>query len=98
MLLQTEQQDNGHLSKPCHDHGHKDLCDDFICEFDGQCRSGCCSQVLTKGYSRCAPPLVGDACPRALDPIYEILDAERELEIAREALGAMTKADVERGE
>ena len=42
--------------------------------------------------------LVGDYCPRALDPIYEMLDAERELEIAREAFGTMTKADVERGE
>ena len=40
--------------------------------------------------------LVGDYCPRALDPIYEIMDAERELEIAKEALGAMTKAAVDR--
>ena len=42
VLYQTEQ-DNGHLSKPCHEFGHKDLCDELICDFDGSCRSGCCS-------------------------------------------------------
>jgi len=40
--------------------------------------------------------LIGDYCPRALDPIYEMLDAEREMEMAREALGAMTKAALAR--
>ena len=82
-------QDNG---KPCHVHGHRDLCDDLVCENDGQCRSGCCAQVLTKGLSVCASMLVGDYCPRALDPIHEMIDAERELEIAKEALGALTRA------
>ena len=72
--------DNG---KPCHEHGRKDLCDDLICENDGQCRSGCCSQVLTKGHSRCASMLIGYYCPRALDPIFEMIGSERELVAAR---------------
>ncbi len=28
---------------PCSDHGASDLCDETICQFDGECRSGCCS-------------------------------------------------------
>ena len=36
--------------------------------------------------------LVGDYCPRALDPIHEMLAAEEELEIARQALSTMTEA------
>jgi len=71
------------------------LCDDNICELDGQCRSGCCSQVLTKDYSRCAPMLVGDFCPRALDPIYEMIEAERELELAAHSLGETHGPDSE---
>ena len=31
--------------------------------------------------------LVGDFCPRALDPIYEMIEAERELELAAHSLG-----------
>lgn len=38
--------------------------------------------------------LVGDYCPRALDPIYEVIDADREIEIAREGYKAYTKAAV----
>ena len=75
MLYLSDEQSNGNLSKGCHEHGHKDLCDELNCEMDGHCRSGCCSQVLTKGYSRCAAMLVGDYCPRALDPIYDMIDA-----------------------
>ena len=36
--------------------------------------------------------LVGDYCPRALDPIHDMLAAEEELEIARQALSTMTEA------
>lgn len=64
----------------CREDGHSDLCDELICELDGQCRSGCCTQVLTKDYSRCTSMLIGDYCPRALDPIHDMLDARRELE------------------
>ena len=49
-----------------------------------------------KDYSRCTPMLVGDYCPRALDPIHEILVAEEELEIARQAMSTLTKAAVEK--
>lgn len=83
-MLDNEMLDNG---KPCHEHGRRDLCDDLICENDGQCRSGCCSQVLTKGYSRCASMLVGFYCPRALDPIFEIMGAEHELVAEKQMLG-----------
>ena len=31
--------------------------------------------------------LVGDYCPRGLDPIYEMIEAQLELEVAMEALG-----------
>lgn len=58
---------------PCKETGSRELCDDQVCLFDGECRSGCCTQVLTKGYLRCTPMLVGDYCPRALDPIYAML-------------------------
>jgi hypothetical protein len=53
MLLESNEIPmNGRKRRPdveegCQDAGHKDLCDDFHCEFDGMCRSGCCSQVLT---------------------------------------------------
>ena len=40
--------------------------------------------------------LVGDYCPRALDPIFEMIEAEEELRMAAEALDVMTKADVEK--
>ena len=66
-------------AKPCSETGSRDLCDDHICSLDAECRSGCCSQVLTKGYSRCVAVLVGDYCPRALDPISPMLAAEKEL-------------------
>lgn len=86
-----------HSIKPCKDHGHKDLCDEMICEFDGHCRSGCCSEVLTKHYKRCTAMLVGDYCPRALDPIHEMLEAEMELAIAEQALDVMTEAAIKTG-
>ena len=63
------------MLRPCREHGRKDLCDELICEYDGQCRSGCCTQVLTKGYSRCTAMLIGDYCPRALEPIHEMIEA-----------------------
>lgn len=72
---------------PCKQQGHKDLCDDEICVHDGNCRSGCCSQVLTKGYNRCVAMLVGDYCPRALDPILEMLEAEADKDVDLQALG-----------
>ena len=59
----------------CEQNGDKDLCDGFECKIDGACRSGCCSQVLTKGYKRCSPMLVGEYCPRALDPVFLLKDA-----------------------
>lgn len=65
--------------RPCKEAGHRDLCDEMMCEYDGMCRSGCCSQVLTKGYKRCAAMLVGDYCPRALDPIDEMIAAQVEI-------------------
>ena len=61
------------VQAPCRESGSRELCDDQVCLFDGECRSGCCTQVLTKGYFRCTPMLVGDYCPRALDPINEML-------------------------
>lgn len=76
---------------PCKEAGSKDLCDDEICMHDGNCRSGCCSQVLTKGYNRCVAMLVGDYCPRALDPIIEMLEAEATREVDMEALGIMSE-------
>jgi hypothetical protein len=39
--------------------------------------------------------LVGDYCPRALDPIVEMIHAERDLQVASEALGIMSKAAAE---
>ena len=51
------------------------MCDGQTCKQDGACRSGCCSQVLTKGYKRCSPMLVGDYCPRALDPVFLLKSA-----------------------
>ena len=39
--------------------------------------------------------LVGDYCPRALDPIFDMIEAEEELRMAAEALDVMTKADIE---
>lgn len=71
------------IVRACADDGSRDLCDDHVCHFDGECRSGCCSQVLTMGYSRCTAMLVGDYCPRALDPINQMIDAQRELEVAK---------------
>jgi len=35
------------IARACADDGSRDLCDDHVCHFDGECRSGCCSQVLT---------------------------------------------------
>ena len=70
----------------CREEGTKDLCDTTICQFDGQCRSGCCSQVLSKDYKRCAAMLVGDYCPRALDPILEMIQMETAIEQASKAL------------
>ena len=77
MLTQSEENGKEKLkpAKPCKTEGVKDLCDDMICAYDGYCRSGCCAQVLTKDYSRCTPMLIGDYCPRALDPIHEMLVA-----------------------
>ena len=70
----------------CKEDGSKDLCDDLTCDFDKECRSGCCSQVLTKGFKRCAAMLVGDYCPRALDPIHEMLEAQHQLHASEKAL------------
>ena len=92
-----QEEENGeklNLIRPCHAHGDIDLCDENICDFDGQCKSGCCTQVLTKDYSRCTPMLVGDYCPRALDPIHDMLVKEEELEIARQAMSTLTEAAV----
>ena len=77
MLSQTEENGKEKLKpyKPCKTEGVKDLCDEMVCAYDGYCRSGCCTQVLTKDYSRCTPMLIGDYCPRALDPIHEMLVA-----------------------
>ena len=82
MLLSLAQEDNkpkrkgkGKQKRPCELDGSKDLCDGQTCLKDGGCRSGCCSQVLTKGYKRCSPMLVGDYCPRALDPVFLLKDA-----------------------
>lgn len=69
----------------CRESGSKDLCDDILCEYDGMCRSGCCSQVLTFGYKRCAAMLVGDYCPRVLDPIVVMIKKEKELQDAADA-------------
>ena len=69
----------GEVQAPCKEVGSRDLCDDQVCLFDGECRSGCCTQVLTKNYHRCTPMLVGDYCPRALDPIQEVLDVSKKL-------------------
>lgn len=79
-LLNLAQEDNkskkrGKKHAPCEQDGSKDMCDGFDCKTDGACRSGCCSQVLTKGYKRCSPMLVGDYCPRALDPVFLLKDA-----------------------
>ena len=38
--------------------------------------------------------LVGDYCPRALDPIIQMIDTEHELEVAKQALDVMTEASV----
>ena len=38
--------------------------------------------------------LVGDYCPRALDPINQMIEAQRELEVAKQALDVMTEASV----
>ena len=82
------------LKKPCRDYGRKDLCNELICEYDGQCRSGCCTQVLTKGYSRCTAMLIGDYCPRALEPIYDMLEAIGDLTTDTEALDDVMTKDV----
>ena len=37
--------------------------------------------------------LVGDYCPRALDPIFTMIDAKKELEAASEALTEIEKAE-----
>ena len=80
-MLSLAQEDNKPKRKgnkrhtPCELSGSKDLCDSQECKSDGQCRSGCCSQILTKGFKRCSPMLVGDYCPRALDPVFLLKEA-----------------------
>ena len=77
-MLNLAQEDNKtkrRKRRPCELNGPRDLCDSQVCKTDGNCRSGCCSQVLTKGYKRCSPMLVGDYCPRALDPVFLLKDA-----------------------
>ena len=73
----------GEVQAPCKEVGSRDLCDDQVCLFDGECRSGCCTQVLTKGYNRCTPMLVGDYCSRALDPIEEMLETQKDKEMKK---------------
>lgn len=68
----------------CKEVGALDLCDDQICAFDANCRSGCCSQVLGDGYHRCVPMLVGDYCPRALDPVTLLTEIEHKRAIERQ--------------
>ena len=77
---QTKKNKQAAPALPCQINGTRDLCDDKVCGFDSECRSGCCTQVLTKGYSRCTAMLVGDYCPRALDPVNEFIQAEKAAE------------------
>jgi len=39
--------------------------------------------------------LVGDYCPRALDPIHEMLEAQKDLETAAQALDVITESAIE---
>ena len=38
--------------------------------------------------------LVGDYCPRALDPVFDIVDAEKELALAKQAMDVLTEAAI----
>ena len=72
----------------------KSLCDGTICEYDGHCKSGCCTQVISQDYKRCVPLLVGDYCARALDPIFLVrqMVEEDELEQVKALPGAPSTA------
>ena len=80
----------------CHEQGLKHLCDGTICEYDGHCKSGCCTQVISQNYKRCIPLLVGDYCARALDPIFLVQQKveEEELELIKALPEASKKAEL----
>ena len=45
----------------CRSHGHKDLCDGFVCELGKECASGCCGQFANLKEEFCLPQL-DDKC------------------------------------